>query len=288
MPRTLRVDVRALVVALLASSCVHAACGSGKEASAAPAQPEQALPVEKDAVERSPIRVAAASDLSKAFPEVARAFERQGGAEVWFSFGSTGLLTKQLREGAPFDVFAAANESFVDAVVAAGACDAATKARYARGRVAVWSRRDGLAKPPATLADLADARFKKVAIANPEHAPYGRAAREALIAEGVWPQLEPRIVYGENVRQTMQFAETGNAEVALVALALVVSDHENPWFLVDEARHQPIDQALVVCKRGPNQAGGRAFARFVASEPGRAIMRRFGFLLPGDAPPARL
>jgi molybdate transport system substrate-binding protein len=231
--------------------------------------------------EQAPIRVAAAADLTPAFEELGRDFQRQTGRPVVFSFGSTGLLAKQLREGAPFDVFAAANVSFVDEVVAAGVCDGATKTPYARGRIAVWTKRGGVAAP-TNLGDLVDARFKRLAIANPEHAPYGKAARQALEHVGVWSTLEQRLVLGENVRQTLQFAETGNVDAAIVALSLVVNDRDNPWLLVDEAFHRPIDQALAVCKRGASREGGDAFARFVSSEGGRQVMRRYGFLLPGE------
>lgn len=234
------------------------------------------------AAERTPVRVAAAADLSVAFEELGRRFEQHTGRPVVFSFGSTGLLAKQLREGAPFDVFAAANVSFVDEVVKAGACDGATKAPYARGRIAVWTKR-GTIPPPATLADLGDARFRRIAIANPEHAPYGQAARQALEQAGVWKAAEPRLVLGENVRQTLQFAETGNVDAAIVALALVANDRDNPWFIIDEAMHRPIEQALVVCTHGESRAGGDVFAHFVSSAEGRAVMRRFGFLLPGES-----
>ncbi len=232
----------------------------------------------------APVRVAAAADLTLAFEELGRDFERQTGRAITFSFGSTGLLAKQLREGAPFDLFAAANASFVDDVVAAGACDGATKAPYARGRIAVWTRR-GSVTPAQSFADLADQRFTRIAIANPEHAPYGQAAKQALQHAGLFGSLESRLVFGENVRQALQFAETGNVEAAIVALALVVNDRDNPWLLVEEHMHHPIDQALVVCTRGASREGGSAFALFVNSEPGRAVMRRYGFLMPGEAMP---
>lgn len=229
----------------------------------------------------APVRVAAAADLALAFEELGRDFERQTGHSVTFSFGSTGLLAQQLRAGAPFDVFAAANVSFVDDVVAAGACDGATKAPYARGRIAVWTKRGSVA-PPAAFEELADRRFTRIAIANPEHAPYGQAAKQALQQARIFRTVESRLVLGENVRQALQFAETGNVEAAIVALALVVDDHDNPWLLVDERRHRPIDQALVVCNHGESREGGSSFARFVNAEPGRAVMRRYGFLLPGE------
>jgi molybdate transport system substrate-binding protein len=236
----------------------------------------------EDATE-APIRVAAAADLMLAFETLGPRFEAESGQEVIFSFGSTGLLAKQIRGGAPFDLFAAANVSFVNDVIAAGACDGATKAPYARGRIAVWARR-GTATPPTDLGDLADPRYRRIAIANPEHAPYGVAAKQALQTAGIWGTVQPRLVYGENVRQTLQLAETGNVEAAIVALALVIVDRDNPWMLLDEALHRPIDQALVVCTGGRQRDGGEAFARFVASDTGRSVMRRHGFLLPGESP----
>ncbi len=129
-------------------------------------------------------RVAAAADLQLAFQEVAVAFKAQGGAAPSFTFGSSGLLAKQVAEGAPFDLFASGNTSYVDQVVAAGACDAATRSAYARGRLVAWTPPGGPA-PPTTLADLADVRFKRIAIANPEHAPYGKAAKQALTASEI-------------------------------------------------------------------------------------------------------
>jgi molybdate transport system substrate-binding protein len=230
----------------------------------------------------SSLKVAAAADLALAFKELGAAFEKKSGEKVIFSFGSTGLLEKQIVEGAPFDVFAAANISFADDAIKAGACVADSKALYARGRIVAWWRKDGGIAAPKTLADLADKRFVKIAIANPEHAPYGRAAQQALEKAGVWSQVKPRLVYGENVQQTLQFAQSGNAEVALVALSLaVVSD--GGYFVVDDKLHLPIDQALVACgKDAARLARARSFAAYVNSPEGRAIMKRYGFLLPGE------
>ena len=233
-----------------------------------------------------PLRVAAAADLALAFEEVGAAFEKQSGKHVTFSFGSTGLLAKQIAEGAPYDVFAAANVSFVDDVVRSGACLEETKALYAKGRIVMWSK-DPWALPK-DIGDLADGKYTKVAIANPEHAPYGRAARQAMTKAGVWPAVQPRAVFGENVQQTLMFARSGNADVAIVALSLAVTSPGN-YVPIDPSLHEPLDQALVVCSGGAKGAKtneARAFVAFVGSEPGRAIMRRFGFLLPGE-PDAR-
>lgn len=233
-----------------------------------------------------PLRVAAAADLAAAFTEVGRTFEAASGKNVAFSFGSTGLLAKQIRNGAPFDVFAAANVSYADDVVRAEACYGDTKRLYARGRLVLWSKDKALL--PTSLEQLREPRFAKIAIANPEHAPYGLAAQQAMTRSGVWPFVQPRTVYGENVQQAMMFAQSGNADVALVALSLALTSGGS-YLLIDPELHAPLDQAIVVCKGGsaggkPNEA--RAFLEFVSSEAGRAIMRKYGFLLPGDAVPS--
>jgi molybdate transport system substrate-binding protein len=230
-------------------------------------------------------QVAAASDLTRAFEELGKLFQQRTHREVVFTFGSSGLLAQQIHNGAPFDMFAAANVAFVDQLAQSGDCDKATRAPYARGRIAIWTPRS-LGAPPPTLAALADARYKRIAIANPEHAPYGKAAKQALDKLGLWTALEPRIVYGENIRQTQQFAQSGNAEAAIVALSLVIDDPTGAYTLIDDALHAPIDQALIACTHGKDFAGGRAFADFVKSPEGRAVMQRYGFVLPGAAPPA--
>ncbi|MDQ3335097.1 MAG: molybdate ABC transporter substrate-binding protein [Myxococcota bacterium] len=235
----------------------------------------------REASSSDPIKVAAASDLAFAFREVGAAFEKKTGKKVTFTFGSTGQLAKQISEGAPYDVFAAANVSFVDEVVKEQACDGATKAMYARGRIVVWTKRGGA--PVTALTDLTDARFVKIAIANPEHAPYGKAAKQAFETAGIWDTVKPKIVYGENVSQTLQFAQTGNVEAAIAALSLAKASDDGEYMVIDENLHKPIDQALVVCKRGVNQAVAKEFAAFVNSDEGRAIMKRFGFLLPGES-----
>jgi molybdate transport system substrate-binding protein len=233
--------------------------------------------------------VAAASDLSVAFKEVGDAFEKKTGNKVTFSFGATGLLSKQISEGAPYDLFAAANASFVDDAVKAGACYGDTKALYARGHVVLWVANGD---PPASVAALTDAKWAKVAIANPDHAPYGMAAKQAMTHDGVWDAVKSKVVYGENVQQTLQFAQSGNADVAVVALSLAMASG-GKYTEVDTSEHDPIDQTLVVCKGSAAQAAGapnasadapaRAFAAFVGSQDGRAIMKKYGFLLPNES-----
>lgn len=232
--------------------------------------------------EKADLKVAAASDLAFAFKEVGEAFEKRTGRKVTFSFGSTGLLSKQIAEGAPFDVFAAANVSFVDKLVADGAALGDTKALYGRGRIVAWTPKDVAA--PKSLEELKNDRFQKISIANPEHAPYGLAAQQALKKAGLWDTLKPKLVYGENVQQTLQFAQTKNADVALVALSLALVSDGNTLDIPGEM-HEPIDQALVVCKITKDLEGAKQLTEFIASEDGRQIMRRYGFVLPGEPPP---
>ena len=232
-----------------------------------------------------PLRVAAASDLALAFAELGKSFEQSSGKKVEFSFAATGLLAKQISEGAPFDVFAAANMSFVDEVIRENACLGDTKKLYARGHIAIWAK--DKAHLPARLEDLRDPKYVKVAIANPEHAPYGLAAQQALTKSGVWADVKSRMVYGENVQQTMMYGTSGNADATIVALSLAVTS-PGAYLAIDPSLHEPLEQAMVVCKGGsaggrPNEA--RAFVYYVGSEPGRAIMRKHGFLLPGEAVP---
>ncbi len=227
-----------------------------------------------------PLKVAAASDLAIAFKEIGDAFEKRTGKKVVFSFGSTGLLSKQIKEGAPFDLFAAANVSFVDDLVAAGSADGETKAIYGRGRIVVFTK-EGVAKVEK-LEQLKEPRFTKIAIANPEHAPYGKAAQQALTKLGLWDELKPRLVYGENVQQALQFAESGNADAAIVALSLALHA-KGAYLTVEQELFEPIDQAMAVCAISKQKQVAKDFIAFVNSPDGRAMMTSHGFLLPGEA-----
>jgi len=228
------------------------------------------------------VRIAAAADLAKAFTELGAEWKGKTGITLELEFGSSGLLAKQIEQGAPFSLFAAANREYVDQVVTSGHCDGATAHPYARGRIVVWTPAG--VKAPATLADLTDPRFHKIAIANPEHAPYGRAAREALDKAGVWAQLQDRIVLGENVQATMLYARNHNADAAIVALSLAVVTDGGAFLPIDPALHAPLDQAMVVCSGGgkDDARAAQQFATFVSSPEGREVMTRYGFMLPDE------
>ncbi len=229
------------------------------------------------------ITVSAASDLTPAFQEIGRLFEQQGGGtKVIFNFGSTGQLAQQIEQGAPVDLFAAANVSFIDGLEQKGLIIPDTKALYAQGRITLWMRDDSTLKLER-VEDLARPEFKKVAIANPEHAPYGVAAREALQTAGVWDAVAQKLVYGENVSQTLQYAESGNVDVAIVALSLSTQS-KGRWMLIPAEMHKPLNQALAVIKGTKHEQEARRFAAFVNSAGGRAVMRQYGFVLPGEEP----
>jgi len=232
---------------------------------------------------RQPLRVAAAADLALAFTELTPAFAARYPFDVKLTLGSTGLLARQIAQGAPFDLFLAANREYADQAVKSGACDGATQDRYARGRIVIWVKGEGGAA--LTVRSLAEARFKHIAIANPEHAPYGAAAKEALANAGIWQQVSERMVYGDIVQQTLALAQSGNADAAIVGLSLAIAAPGGSWAMIDEAGYSPIDQTLVVCGRGTNRAGGQKLADFLKSPAGHVILRKYGFVLPGEEAP---
>lgn len=228
------------------------------------------------------LTVSAAADLTLAFQELGALFEQETGTRVICNFGSTGQLAQQIELGAPVDLFAAANVAFIEELEKQGLILPDTKARYARGRITLWARADN-SFPLTRLEDLTRPEVRRVAIANPDHAPYGMAAREALQAAGVWDAVQPKLVLGENIRQALLYAETGNVEAAIVALSLSVQG-EGRWVLIPQELHQPLDQALAVIKGTRYEREARRFAAFINGPEGRPIMRKYGFTLPGEEP----
>jgi molybdate transport system substrate-binding protein len=224
------------------------------------------------------LTVAAASDLTSAFEELGREFESTNKIKVVFVFGSTGMLTRQIENGAPMDLFAAANVSYIDQLEQQGLIIPGTKAIYARGRITLWTPDETLLRLE-TISDLARPEVTRIAIANPDHAPYGLAARQALESAGIWDRVRPKLVYGDNIRQTLQYAQTGNVEVAIVALSISIQS-QGRWSLIPEELHQPLDQGLAIMKTTKNEPAARAFAAFLGSPQGRAIMQKYGFSFP--------
>jgi molybdate transport system substrate-binding protein len=232
------------------------------------------------AADPPPLTVFAAADLAFAFKDLAPRFEQAAGTRVTLVFGSTGNFAHQLRQGAPADVFFAADESFVTALVAEGALLAETRTLYAQGRI-VLATVKAFGPKLTELRGLLDPKVRRVAIANPAHAPYGRAAEAALRKAGVWEAVRGKLVYGENIRHTLQFLQTGAVDAGIVARS-VASVPEIDWVPIDPSLHAPLNQAAAVVRRSPRPELGLAFIQFVNGPEGRPIMKRYGFMLPGE------
>lgn len=225
------------------------------------------------------VRVAAAANNAKAFEEAGKAFEAKTGVTPIFTFAASGMLERQIAQGAPYFVFASAARDYADRAIEAGGCDKSSLAPFARGRLVAWVPNG--ADAPKSLAELADPKFKRIAIANPETAPYGKAAQQALERAGVWDRVKDRVTLGDNIEATLQFAVTRNVDVALVAQSLAVVNDGGQSLPIDPALHDPLDEYLVVCgKPGEELDRAREFVAFLASPDGREIMTRYGFSLP--------
>jgi molybdate transport system substrate-binding protein len=229
------------------------------------------------------VAVAAASDLKFAMDEIVAAFEKANPADdVEVTYGSSGKFHTQIQQGAPYDLYFSADIAFPRALAGAGFAASEVKP-YALGRIVLWSATADATK--MTLASLTDSAISRIAIANPKHAPYGRRAEEALRAAGVWEEVEPKLVLGENIAQTAQFVQSGNAQVGIVALALALDpalSGDGGYWLIPDELHEPLEQGFVVTRRAAGNALARRFADFMDSEPAREVMSRYGFVLPGE------
>lgn len=231
-------------------------------------------------VSPQPLTVAAAANVRFAFEELGAFYQEESGARVTFVFDSTGTLAQQIRNGAPFDVFAAADEITIDSLMEAGLLDGDTRRLYAQGQlVLVVNRESGVVAN--TLEDLDDPPVTRIAIANPEHAPYGQAAIQALKTAGLWEAVEGKLVWAENVRQALQFVQTGNASVGLVARS-IAEVPEVSSVAVPATLYAPINQAMAVVQNSTRPAAARAFVDFVTGPVGRQVLKRYGYLLPGE------
>lgn len=254
-----------LVIAILVLSGINLGCNRGSSQ-------------EGENVVMPELHVAAASDLRFAFEEIAAIFEEEKGIKVVFQFGSSGNLAHQIANGAPIDLFASANKQFVDNLIASGDIIPETKELYAIGRIVLAVNKNANLNVNS-LEDLLLDEIEHIAIANPNHAPYGLAAKEALETKGLWELIQDKLVYGENVSQTMQFVQTGNAPVGIIALS-VANVEEIEYFLIDEELHNPLEQMLGIVSHSKNKDAAKAFAEYVNSPPGRVIMEKYGFYLP--------
>lgn len=224
--------------------------------------------------EKEMIYVAAASDLYHALTEIGDEFTKETGIEVEFTFGSTGLLTQQIQEGAPFDLFAAAQESYIDKLIDNNAVVTDSKKYYASGRIAILGSDSKM-----NMDDLLNPDVTSITIANPEHAPYGKAAKEALESAGIWEEIEPKIVYAENIRQAFQYVESGNADAGIIAYSLLQKT-DLPFELIDQKSHSPIRQTLGIPVQSDKKEESNRFSEFILSKQGQEILTKYGFDLP--------
>jgi molybdate transport system substrate-binding protein len=228
------------------------------------------------------ITVAAASDLQFALPEIAALFEEETGVKVNLVFGSSGQLTQQIENGAPYDLFAAANVAYIEQLAAQNLVLPDSVALYAQGHIVLAVNRLAVVHAIA-LQDLLAPEIRQITIANPEHAPYGMAAKQALQSAGLWEQIQPKLVLAENVRQALQYVQSGDAQAGIVALS-VADVPEIEWKLIDGGLHAPLNQALAILATSPHPELAARFARYINGEKGRPIMWRYGFILPGEEP----
>lgn len=229
---------------------------------------------------RAQIAIAAASDLQPVLPEIVARFGRAVGEPPRVSFGSSGNFVAQIQNGAPFDVFLSADDTYVTQLVSSGHADGSTAAVYASGRLALWSRGDKGVILSAGLTSLTDGRIKRIAIANPVHAPYGRAAVDALRRAGLYERVKHRLVLGENVAQAAQFAQTGNADVAIIALSLTLTpamQRAGGAVEVPASAFSPIRQTAVVLTRSAQADLARRFVQFLGQPDIALLLRRSGF-----------
>jgi molybdate transport system substrate-binding protein len=230
------------------------------------------------------INVAAAADLSAAMQEVATNYEKRTGVVVKLSFGASGALTQQIQNGAPFDVFFSADMDYPRQLITSGQADGATLYRYAIGQLVLWVPQDSPLDVEHRGMDVVlDPSVKKISIANPQHAPYGRAAAAALKHYGLYEKLGDRLVLGENVSQAAQFVESGNAQAGFVALAHAMAPSmqgKGKYWVVPADAYPTLDQGVVLLSHSPHPEDAAAFLRFMKTEEAAGLLRRYGFTSP--------
>jgi molybdate transport system substrate-binding protein len=234
------------------------------------------------------LRVAAAADLSSVMPTLIASFEKQTGGHVSVSLGSSGNFFAQLQNGAPFDVFLSADKSYPEKLQQAGLTELGSLVEYARGKLVLWTPHDSLLRfsseknrsLTSDLNALTTASVHRIAIANPEHAPYGRAAVAVLQHYGIYDKVKAKLILGENISQTAQFAQSGNADAAFIAYSIARTppmEKQGQFLLLPQESYPPLEQAAVVMKSSKNKIQARRFLEFLQSAQTQAMLREFGF-----------
>ena len=230
--------------------------------------------------------VAAAADLNPALQDIARQFEKKTGVRVKLSFGASGSLTQQIQNGAPYDLFFSADMEYPRQLIARGQADAASLRKYSLGQLVLWVPANSpLDVERRGIEALLDVSVKKIALANPQHAPYGRAAVAALKHAGLYDRLSDRLVLGENVSQAAQFAESGNAQAGFVALAHALSParkNTGKFWVVPPDYYPRLEQGVVVVSSSRHKKEAADFLRFLRTRDASDVLGRYGFTLPND------
>ncbi|MBF0313947.1 MAG: molybdate ABC transporter substrate-binding protein [Oligoflexia bacterium] len=229
------------------------------------------------------ITIAAAADLKYAMDKIVKVFKKNHPLEdLEVIFGSSGKIFAQIQQGAPYDLYFAADISYPQELSKNGFASSDVKL-YAIGKIVLWSTTHNASK--MTLTDLKDTKIKHIAIANPKHAPYGKRAQEALEATKVWNDIKSKIVYGDNIVQTAQFVQSGNADIGIIALSIAMNpelSNQGAHWPIPDNLHKPLEQAYIITKRAANNKLARKFADFMETTPAREIMIKYGFVLPKE------
>jgi molybdate transport system substrate-binding protein len=272
--------IHIIVFAALAGFVLAAPFRAARTSNAAPWSQAAAKPC-------GTVTVAAASDLTYAMNEIAANFEKATGCAVRLSMGSSGNFLTQIENGAPFDVFFSADIAYPKKLESEGLAAPGSTYLYAIGKIVLWTEKDSRVDVGKGFSALRDPAVRKIAIANPEHAPYGRAAEEALRQSGIYDAVKDRLVVGENISQAAEFVESGNADAGIVALSLVLSpamkDIGRAWN-IPENLYTPIQQGVVAVRAAANPQGARQFLDYIKMPSTAAVLERYGFTLPAKIP----
>jgi len=222
------------------------------------------------------LNVAAASDLQNAFNKIGEEFEKKYGVKVILNFGSTGLLARQIENGAPVDVFAAASMKYINTLDEKNVITGDSVRKFARGRLALVYK-NGLLKTPKPQ-ELLKNDIKRFAVANPGHAPYGEAAVDFLKNAGLWSGLQDKLVYGNNVAEVLRYVKTENAEAGIAALSLVINNRDVSYVALDEKLYGPIEQGVAIVRGTGSRQDAEKFIAYLNSNEAKKILQKFGFI----------
>jgi len=231
------------------------------------------------------IKVAAASDLTFVFSDVVAGFQTRGGNRVTVTYGSSGNFFSQIQNGAPFDLFFSADVSFPRKLEAAGLAESGSLYEYARGEIVIWVPNASKLDVTKGLTVLLDPGIRKIAIANPIHAPYGAAAIAAMRHVGIYDQVKGKLVQGENISQAAQFVHSGNAEIGIVALSLALAPamkSDGRYVVIPPEDYPPLIQAAVILKSSSEKEAANQFLKYLKEPRTVALMRQYGFAVPED------